>query len=348
MTPSPAPEPQEPWRPADAAAAASSGGRLERLLAERLARAPARPEFAAELGARFVAGFGAAEDAAPGEVSAADANQAGAGSFGRLEAELGRRLREGLPSARPAFARALEERFLAAAPAGDERALPVLPMAKSRPRYLLPVSAALALAAALMLWASLTRPSAALRFEPVRAQGARYAGAPLEAPFVAQPGGLLEVGEDPLRLKLGGALRLFLAAGSQVEIELPCALRSGCIEACLALEAEREAVVVADEREYRVEVTLETAQARVVLFGAEASVKPCADGTCIVIQSGRARVEPRLGPPVELSAGQRLFVGGDGRIDLDREYLKRAEDPAVAERVGNLRRSLAEVAEGVF
>jgi ferric-dicitrate binding protein FerR (iron transport regulator) len=267
---------------------------------------------------------------------------------GGVDAELGRRLWEAAPAARPAFARSLEERFLAPQPAGAEQASHRRPAHRPRPWRLLPVAAALAVAAALLLWSSLTGPASALRFEPVRAQGARYAGAPLEQPFVARAGQLLEVGEDPLRLKLGDALRLFLAGGSQVEIELPCALRGGCLEACLALEAEREAVVVADEREHRVEVTLETAQARVVLFGAEASVKPCADGTCIVIQSGRARVEPHGGPPVEVSAGQRLFVGGDGRIDLDPDYLKRAPDPAVVERVGNLRRSLAEVAEGVF
>lgn len=347
MNPSPVPPSPDPRRPADGAPRPPSPGNLEQLLAERLAPEPPRPEFRGQLAARFLSGFGAegAPGANPGEPLTAQA-------LGGLEAQLGQRLREGLPAARPAFARELEQRFLSPAPLertpDAHRALPRRQGPGPRLWRWAPVAAALAVAAGLLLWSSARGTSSGLRFEPIRAQGARYAGAPLEAPFVARAGQRLEVGADPLRLKLGDALRLFLAAGSQVEIEPPCALRSGCLETCLALEAEREAVVVTDERDHRVQVTLETAQARVVLFGAEASVKPCADGTCIVIQSGRARVEPRHGPALELTAGQRLFVGGDGRIDLDREYLTRQEDPAVVERVGNLRRSLAEVAEGVF
>jgi hypothetical protein len=285
--------------------------------------------------------------------------------FGRLDALLAQALHSSQAAARPAFQASLRGRFLAPVAAVDgavDERLDAGPVRAAgrllKPRFARQVMGlAAALAAGLLLWVAWPRGAdsglgepgrPAPRWKLVQVQGASYGGPAEPANLLSEADGEVQVGQDPLRLILGDAVRLFLSEGSLVDLKEPCWLHGNCLESSLALKANTEAVVLADASQHPVQVHIKTPQASVLLFGAEASIKPCGVGTCIVIQSGRALVEPRGGMPRELSAGDRLWVGSNGEIDFESGYVDALDDPAVQARMENLKRSRAEVAAGVF
>ncbi|MEZ5980095.1 MAG: FecR domain-containing protein [Planctomycetota bacterium] len=167
----------------------------------------------------------------------------------------------------------------------------------------------------------------------------------------------VDVGDEPCTVCTGsGNLRLGLDDGVRVELSAKAEARFHCTYTedgglvCVPITIERgELVALAKRGAPPVRFDIDTPAALVKLEGTAISVFPHKDNgsLCVVVRSGEAVVDPKIGDaePLHVGSGQRVLVRADGSMVLSEHY---DGVPANERRLRNLDAACSDLDDGRF